>query len=105
MQWEATDQYGNLWVANSDAVCIEELRPHLASLIEQLVQRTEGKPFRVTIDREYGEINGPDPDGVSHVIRCPWVEGLPAELAQDICDALEEICAEKGLSGISIELV
>jgi len=105
MQWEATDQFGNLWVGVSDAVSIHELRPHLASLVEQLALRTEGKPFRITIDREYGEINGPDPDGVSHVIRCGWVEGLEAEYAQDICDALEEICAGQGLSGYRIELV
>lgn len=83
---------------------MEELRPQLKSLVEQLNLRTEGRPFRVTIDREYGEINGPDPDGVSHVIRCGWVEGMEPEIAQDICDALEEICAAQGLTGISIEL-
>lgn len=105
MQWEATDQFGNLWVGVSDAACIEDLRPHLASLVDQLVLRTEGKPFKVTIDREYGEINGPDPDGVSHVIRCGWVEGLPAEQAQDIMDALEEIRAEKQLPAFSVDLV
>lgn len=104
MEWEATDQFGNLWVANSQAASIEDLRPQLDSLVDHLIQRTEGKPIRITIDREYGEINGPDPDGVSHVIRCPWVENLPAELAQDICDALEEICSAKGISNHSIEL-
>lgn len=104
MDWEATDQFGNLWVGNSHAVGIDDLRPELESLVEQLVHRTEGRPFKITIDREYGEINGPDPDGVSHVIRNSWVEGLPAEYAQDICDALEEICSGRGLTGYEINL-
>lgn len=104
MQWEATDQFGNLYVMTSTAVGIDELRPQLESLIEQLRVRTGGAPFTVTVDTEYGEINGPDPNGVSHVIRCGWVEGLPAEQAQDVLDALQEACAAQGVADATIQL-
>lgn len=104
MQWEATDQFGNLYVMMSTAVAIDELRPQLVSLVEQLNARTGGAPFTITVDTEYGEINGPDPNGVSHVIRCGWVEGLPAEQAQDVLDALQEACVEQGVTDASIQL-
>lgn len=104
MQWEATDQFGNLYVMTSTAVSIDELRPQLESLIEQLRFRTGGAPFTVTVDTEYGEINGPDPNGVSHVIRCGWVEGLPAEYVQDIVDALQAECDAQGVVGATIQL-
>ena len=104
MQWEGTDQFGNLYVGVSEATSLEEIRPHLASLVEQLKLRAAGGPIRITVDTEYGEINGPDPNGVSHVIRCGWVEGLGAEVAQDILDALHEECKAQGVDGASVEL-
>lgn len=103
MQWEGTDQFGNLFIGVSDATSIDELRPHLASLVEQLKIRTEGRPMTITVDTEYGEINGPDPNGVSHVIRCGWVEGLPAEYVQDILDTLQAECDAQGVANATIQ--
>lgn len=70
MQWSSTDQFGNLNVATSDATTFEELRPDLASLIEELQLRTQG-PIRITVDIDYTELNGPDPENVSHILQAP----------------------------------
>jgi hypothetical protein len=75
MQWQATDQFGNLFVAQSEATDFEALKPELASLVEELASRN-GEGFRVTFDFEYGEINGPHPEQVSHVIRSEWLPSM-----------------------------
>ena len=75
MRWEATDQFGNLYVALCDATSLDELKPHLASMVAELIARS-ARPIRITIDTEFGEINGPDPEQVSHVLQIPWISGL-----------------------------
>ncbi|MCW5937631.1 MAG: hypothetical protein KIT11_10040 [Fimbriimonadaceae bacterium] len=78
MEWQATDQFGNLYVAESDAQSLEELRPHIASLVNEVRERA-GDSFRITLDMGYQELNGPDPDNVSHVLRVPWFAGQPKD--------------------------
>jgi hypothetical protein len=77
VEWQATDQFGNLYVGESDAQSLEELRPHLAMLIEELHLRAPG-PIQITIDLAYAEINGPDPEQVAFVMQVPWLSSQDA---------------------------
>ena len=100
MQWEATDQFGNLFVAMSEATSLDELKPQLTSLVEELQSRNPSG-FQVTFDFGYGEINGPDPDQVSHVIQIPWIQ----EVGQDagFLQAVTSYLIEVGPSNLRLE--
>ncbi len=104
MNWEATDQFGNLYVGVSEAESTDDLRPHLASLIEELCQRTPG-PIQVTIDMSYAEINGPDPEQVAYVLQVPWLSGQGPDVVEQIKAALAEICNESNVERVSIKAV
>jgi hypothetical protein len=69
--WESTDQFGNMFIGVSSAVSVDELSGDLRSLVDELIQR--GSEGKVTVDFDFGEINGPDPEAVSHVLQCPWL--------------------------------
>lgn len=98
MRWEATDQFGNLYVGSSDARNVSELTPDLAMLVDELHRRT-GEGFKVRVDFEYGEICGPDPDQVSHIVSIPWLgEAQREETLAAIQAALESICADRGIA-------
>lgn len=86
MQWTPTDQFGNLNVGVSTAQSLDELKSDLESLVVELRDRA-GEEFKVTVDLEYAEINGPDPDRVSHILQVAWLEGQPPEIVTQI-DAL-----------------
>ncbi len=105
MDWQATDQFGNLFVAESGAQSLDELRPHLASLLSEARERA-GDEFQVTVDLAYQEVNAPDPESVSHVLRVPWLAGQPREtLGPALADALSELCAAHSLPGVTIKVV
>ncbi len=95
VNWEATDQFGNLYVGKSNAASLEELRPHVESLLEKLQERCDG-PVQVTIDLQYGQINGPHPEQVSHVLNVPLLENLaasgmgPQQILTAICEMVPE---------------
>lgn len=90
MQWTLTDQFGNLNVGVSTAQSLDELRTDLESLIVELRDRA-GEEFKVTVDLEYAEINGPDPDRVSHILQVAWLEGQAPEVASQIDSLVREI--------------
>lgn len=91
VQWEATDQFGNLYVGMSSATSFAQLSGHVQDLAEKLKERFPDGPIVITIDFEYGEINGPDPEGVSHVLQTPWItdqtEIGPEEMAARLAEA------------------
>lgn len=102
MEWQATDQFGNLYIGESDAQSFEELRPHLAQLIEELHGRA-GDQFRVGVDFDYREVCGPDPQQVSHIVRIPWMASqTPDEFMPTLATIVAEICAEKGLNDVTV---
>ena len=103
VNWEATDQFGNLYVGQSDASSIAELQPHVESLFEKLRERCDG-PIQVTIDLEYGQINGPHPEQVSHVLNVPMLEHLAASgmSAQQILSALVAMVPENSMITVSL---
>lgn len=90
MQWTPTDQFGNLNIGVSSAQSLDELRPDLESLIVELKDRA-GEDFKVTVDLEYAEINGPDPERVSHILQVAWLEGQSPEIAEQIESLVREI--------------
>ena len=97
MEWQATDQFGNLYVGVSEASSFEELRSDLASLVEQLQARSSEQVV-ITIDMEYQEINGPDPEKVSHVLQVAWLQSQSGE------DIRELVASELSESGVEIRI-
>ncbi len=91
MVWEPTDQFGNLYIGTVSAGGAEDLRPALASMFEELLHRCDGEVI-LTLDPDYGEINGPHPENVSHVLRCDWF-GSGAMASEDMRGAVEAIVA------------
>lgn len=103
MEWQATDQFGNLYVGESSATSFEELRPQIASLITEVRERA-GDTFRVCVDFDYKEILAPDPDQVSHVLRIPWLASqAPEEFVSELATIVAEICSVDGPSGVVVE--
>lgn len=76
MQWEATDQFGNLYIGISDSTGLDDLQPEINSLVEELARRAPTNRS-VSVDFSYGEIKGPNPDEVSHIIQVPWLTEIP----------------------------
>ncbi|MBX3119569.1 MAG: hypothetical protein KF784_10925 [Fimbriimonadaceae bacterium] len=102
MQWTPTDQFGNLYEGISDAESLEALRPCLDSMIDELQERASG-PIRMTVDIDYREINGPDPENVSHILRVAWFEGQDkSQIHAGVSAMVEEICTEKGIEGVTV---
>lgn len=102
MEWQATDQFGNLFVGESDAQSWEELRPHVRMLVEELRARA-GEGFAVTVDFSYGEVNGPSPDQVSHIVQAPWLAGVdPATGLAELEALVAEACAEVGIQPVPV---
>lgn len=78
IEWEATDNFGNLMVAKSEAQSLDELREDLASLIDEALYRTpHGAVFAV--DAAYGEITAPSGSAVTHILQSPWLSQRVAE--------------------------
>ncbi|MBX3096010.1 MAG: hypothetical protein KF812_04035 [Fimbriimonadaceae bacterium] len=71
MIWEATDQFGNMYVGVSGANSWDEAGRDIAALVEELAARSD--EFVVSVDCEFGDMNGPHPDQVSHVLQMPWI--------------------------------
>ncbi|MCW5938164.1 MAG: hypothetical protein KF884_08585 [Fimbriimonadaceae bacterium] len=68
--WEATDQFGNLFVGKSDARDVEALRSDLTDLCQAVFERADEVIF--AIDVPYAEVSGPKGDQVTHVLQVPW---------------------------------
>ena len=76
MQWESTDNFGNLSVATSNAQTPESLKEDLQNLVTTLFHRWESTPdldIKISIDVRSGEICGPDSNQVSHIMEVPWL--------------------------------
>lgn len=73
MEWEATDNFGNLLVATSNATDDDSLQEHLASLVAESINRTPQNAI-FTIDLAYAEVNAPHPGQVTHILTIPWLK-------------------------------
>jgi hypothetical protein len=102
MRWEATDQFGNLYVAEVQAKSIADLMPCLESLIDEVRARA-GEVFRLTIDYDYSEISGPDPERVSHMLRVPWLGAAGREATEvELVEAVRGLLATRGLGEATV---
>lgn len=102
MEWQATDQFGNLYVGESSATSLDELRPQIASMISEVRLRA-GESFRVCVDFDYKEIMAPDPENVTHVLRVPWLASQsPETFVGELATIVAEICAADGPSGVVV---
>lgn len=100
MEWEATDNFGNLNVAVSEASSLEELRGDLESLVEELHHR-HPDGGKISVDFSYGEVNGPDPEEVSYVMQVAWLMGREGDF-EAICEVVGEICSARGIEGFEV---
>lgn len=92
MNWESTDNFGNLSVATSAATSLEELKAELESMIDVVFARTpEGVAF--SVDKGYQEIAAPSDQQVTHVLTVPLLASVSAEEVQA---TLREVLAQLG---------
>lgn len=104
MEWQATDQFGNLYVGESSATSFGELQQDLASLVEEVLARG-GENCRLTVDMAYQEVSGPAPEAVSHVLRVPWFAAGDAEtVLAGVREAVAAACARGGWPTLPVDL-
>ncbi len=72
LQWENTDQFGNLKVATSEATTLDNVKPDLEELVRAVFEQ-HGREVTFSIDVPYSEISAPRGDQVSHVLNLPFV--------------------------------
>jgi hypothetical protein len=95
MQWESTDQFGNLMVATCDATDSEGISEALSEMVRAVFERTpEGVTF--SIDSSYREVAAPSPDQVSHILTLPYLGGGESCRAE-VERLLAQVVADKGL--------
>ena len=75
LQWENTDQFGNLKVATSDATTLEEIEPDLRDLARAVFEQ-HGEDVMFSVDVNFAEISAPRGDQVSHLLNVPFVGNL-----------------------------
>lgn len=98
MKWEATDQFGNLYVGVSASSDAETLEPEIDDLLAKLRERC-GEQFTVTVDGDYGEINGPDPDSVAYVLQVSW---LSTDSSASVAELTETRAKAAGLTSVRV---
>lgn len=77
LQWQNTDQFGNLKVAVATGTSLEDIFEDLDGLAEAVfTQHSENVQF--SIDVPYGEIAAPSGDQVSHILQIPFLADLVA---------------------------
>lgn len=92
MNWESTDNFGNLSVATSAATSLEELKVELESMIDVVFTRTTDG-VRFSVDKSYQEIAAPSDQQVTHVLTVPLLATVSEEAVQS---TLREVLAQLG---------
>jgi hypothetical protein len=72
LQWENTDQFGNLKVATSSATSLENVKSDLDDMVKAVFEQ-HGREVAFSIDVPYAEISAPRGDQVSHLLNLPFV--------------------------------
>lgn len=103
MNWEATDQFGNLYVGTSEADSLESLRADIESMVEEVYQRCETVPT-FSVDVSYNEISAPDGNQVSHVLTVPLLTHIaqsegPEIASQRVQDLIQDVLSSGGREG------
>ena len=67
------------------------------------VRERVGDQFQITVDFDYSEISGPEPDRVTHVLRVPWLGTVDKEaVSVQLSDAVNVLCSELGLTRVTV---
>lgn len=99
LQWENTDQFGNLKVATSDATGLDDIEPDLRDLARAVFE-DHGEEVFFSIDVAYAEVSAPRGDQVSYVLNIPFVTELIAagvdksEIQDSLTTQLEAMVGE-----------
>ncbi|HRJ27596.1 MAG TPA: hypothetical protein PLO61_08830 [Fimbriimonadaceae bacterium] len=108
MQWNGTDNFGNLVMAESEARSKEPLEVDLVDMVGVVFHR---HPDNVTfsIDVDFAQISAPSGLNVTHILNLPWIaerlesgepaEALQAELTQALQSALKSQGREAAIQG------
>ena len=56
-----------------------------------------GDSFQVTVDPGHGEISGPDPAKVTHMLRSSWIAEASEIDIERLQSAIDLICADNGV--------
>ncbi len=75
LQWENTDQFGNLKVAESSATNLDDVADDLRDLARTVLDEHSDCPT-FSVDVAYAEISAPRGDQVSHILNLPFISGL-----------------------------
>ena len=99
LQWENTDQFGNLKVATSTASGLEDVEPDLRDLAKAVFeQHSEDVSF--SVDVSFCEISAPRGDQVSHLLNLPFISSLigagtpKSEIQDSLTKQLEAMIGE-----------
>lgn len=71
MQFSATDNFGNLMVAESAARSDADFHADLAAMVQAVLAHHAGS-VTFSVDVGYGEVAAPSGDQVSHIMSVPW---------------------------------
>ena len=99
IQWENTDQFGNLKIATSSATNLTDVELDLRDLA-QAVFKEHGEEVTFSVDVAYAEISAPRSDQVSHLLNLPFVTDLIAagtnkgEIQDALTNQLEAMIGE-----------
>ncbi len=77
LNWENTDQFGNLKVAESSATSLDDVEGDLRDMVRAVLDEHE-KDATFAVDAAYAEISAPRGDQVSHILNLPFVSNLIA---------------------------
>lgn len=75
LNWENTDQFGNLKVATSSATGLDDVESDLRDMARAVFEQ-HGEDVMFSIDVSYAEISAPKGDQVSHLLNLPFVSEL-----------------------------
>ena len=99
LQWENTDQFGNLKVATSSATGLEDVESDLRDMARAVFEQ-HGEDAMFSVDVSYAEVSAPKGDQVSHLLNLPFVSDLVAsgmpkgEIQDSLTRQMERIVGE-----------
>lgn len=99
LQWDNTDQFGNLKVAISDASDAETFESHVQDMIARVREQHGDAGLIFSVDTSYKEVAAPRGDQVSHILQCDWLDN-PSHSSEEIQELIR-----KNLIGVDAKVI
>lgn len=95
LNWENTDQFGNLKVAESAATSLDNVESDLRDMVRAVFDEHDHN-VTFAVDAGYAEISAPRGDQVSHILNLPFVNSAADKHAVQhaLIEKLREIVGE-----------